>query len=195
MKFIYYFAALYLGLLGIGAFFVELNKWNWYLKLALGLVAGVAVILTFAYQMFEKKVDEVKREYSEMRAENRTREIKKGIEELKEKEKKGLLTPADYSLYISRYLESIDNTLKYQEGKNDRELVTTYYEEVSKIPSYFSIKEWEESEKFIYDSMVNEINNQFAFRGTFDSGVRIQLLGIFEKERKRLIEAKERGSR
>lgn len=119
--------------------------------------------------------------------------ISKNINDLKEKEKKGLLTDNDYSLYISRYLESIDHTLKYQGGKNTREWVTSYYEEIAKIPNFFNFEEWTNSEKLIYDSMINEINGQFAARGTFGGGGRPKLLEIFKQERESLLNAKKRN--
>ena len=95
-------------------------------------------------------------------------------------------------MYITRYLESIDRTLKFSGGKNTREWITTYYTETGKIPSYFSFDEWKDAEKLIYESMVNEINGHFNMRGTFNSGMRPKLLEIFAKERERLLKAKER---
>jgi len=119
--------------------------------------------------------------------------ISQDIKELKDKEKKGLLTGDDYSLYIARYLESIDQTLKFRDGKNTREWITLYYDQVGKIPSYFSLDDWKEAEKLIYSSMVNEINGHFAARGTFDSGMRPKLIETFKTERDRVIKAKESG--
>jgi len=45
MKFIYIIATIYLGILGIGALFIEFNKFHWFWKLTLGLIAVIAVIL------------------------------------------------------------------------------------------------------------------------------------------------------
>ncbi len=112
----------------------------------------------------------------------------RGIDELKEKEKKGLLTESDYSLYIVRYLESIDRTLKYADGKNIREWIATYYEAVEKIPNYFTYQEWKESEKLIYDSIVEEVKGgMFGTEGSI-----ISTIEIFKKERNKLLQAKER---
>ena len=117
--------------------------------------------------------------------------ISKDLQELKAKEKKGLLSEAEYPLYIARYLESIDQTLKFRDKKNSREWITLYYDEVNKIPSYFSLADWKESEKLIYSSMVNEINGQFAATGRSDNGRRPKLLEMFKAEHERVIKAKE----
>jgi len=119
-------------------------------------------------------------------------EISKDIREMKEKEKKGLLTDSDYSLYIVRYLESIDHTLKYAGGKDIREWITTYYDAVDKIPDYFTPQEWKESEKLIYESMLEEITGHFSMRGTLRSGMSAKLFEAFKSERERLLKAKER---
>lgn len=116
--------------------------------------------------------------------------IARDIQDLKDKEKKGLLSDSDYSLYIARYLESIDRTLKFHDGKNIREWIVLYYDEVDKIPSYFSLDDWKESEKVIHDSLVNEINGHFVARGTFDGGTRPKVLEIFQRERDKVLKAR-----
>lgn len=118
--------------------------------------------------------------------------ISEDIKRLRDKENKGLLTDNEYSLYIARYLESIDNTLKFKDGRNIREWITLYYSEVDKIPSFYSLEDWKEAENLIYANMLNEINGQFASRGTFNSGMRPKLLEQFKAERERLL--KEKGN-
>lgn len=192
MKIVYFIAAFYLGILGISALFVELNKINWFWKLVLGLFAIVAVILTFAYQHIEKKMDEWQKQNAEMRAEHQAQVINQKLDALKEKEKKGLLQDSDYSLYIVRYLESIDHTLKFRDGKNTREWLITYYKALQDIPDYFNPQEWAECEKLIYENMLQEIDGHFNMRGTFGSGMHKELLELFKNERDRLVRAKER---
>jgi hypothetical protein len=175
--------------------FLPEQKLNGLMKGALFAIIVICLIFQGWYGWIEKRTTDYKDFKDAMYQDETLRGqtiISKDIKELKEKEKKGLLTDNDYSLYIARYLESIDHTLKYSHGKNTREWVTTYYEQVKKIPEYFTFEEWKESEKFIYDSMVNEINGHFAARGTFDSGMRPKLLERFKKERERLLQAKER---
>lgn len=192
MKIVYFIAAFYLGILGILALFLELNKLNWFWKLALGLFAIVAIVLTIAYRHIEKKIDDWQRQNSEMRAEHQAQVINQKLDALKEKEKKGLLEDSDYSLYIVRYLESIDHTLKFKGGKNTREWVATYYKAIQDIPTNFNQQEWRDAEKLIYENMLEEIDGHFNIRGTFNSGMHKKLLEIFKNERDRLIKAKER---
>ena len=140
----------------------------------------------------EKKMDEWQKQNAEMRAEHQAQVINQKLDALKEKERKGLLEGSDYSLYIVRYLESIDHTLKFKDGKNTREWLIVYYKAVRDIPDYFSPQEWKESEKLIYENMLQEIDGHFNMRGTFDSGMHKKLLEMFKNERDRLIKAKER---
>lgn len=165
------------------------------IKIVLFVVIVICLVFQGWYGMKEKETADYK-VYKEALYQDeslrRQASISKDIGDLKEKEKKGLLTDNDYSLYIARYLESIDHTLKYRNGKNTREWITTYYDEIAKIPRFFNFEEWSSSEKLIYDSMVEEINGHFAARGTFDSGMRPKLLEIFNQERERLRNAKKR---
>ena len=118
--------------------------------------------------------------------------ISNDIDEMKQKEQKGLFTEADYGRYIALHLENINLSLRRLSSRNMRERVTAYYDETNKIPAYFNPQEWKEGEKFIYDSMIEEINGDFNSRNMFDSGLRTKALEIFNKERNRLIQAKER---
>ena len=192
MKIVYFISAFYLGILGILALFLEINKLNLFWKLAVGLFAIMAIVLTLTYQHIEKKIDEWQRQNSEMRVEHQAQVINQKLDALKEKEKKGLLEDSDYSLYIVRYLESIDHTLKFKDGKNTREWITAYFEAVRDIPDYFDPREWKESERLIYENMLQEIDGHFNMRGTFGSGMHKKLLEIFKNECDRLIKAKER---
>lgn len=152
------------------------------------MASCVAVFVMVQYQIIEKK----ERIYSQYREEEARRRIYEKIDELKEKERKGLLTDDDYSRYIALHLENINLTLQRLDRKNMREWVITYYEEVNKIPSYFSPQEWKDSEKFIYDSMIENIKNSFSARNIFDSPLRTEALEKFNKERDRLLKARER---
>ena len=175
--------------------FVPDQKLNIIAKIFLFILIVLCLLFQGWYGWREKKASDYKDFRDELYQDETLRsqtKISKDLEELKEKEKKGLLSGNDYSLYITRYLESIDRTLKYSGGKNRREWVTTYYTEVDKIPDYFTFEEWKDAEKLIYDSMVNEINGHFNMRGTYNSGMRPKLLEIFAKERDRLLKAKER---
>jgi hypothetical protein len=89
-------------------------------------------------------------------------------------------------------LENIDLSIKRFGWKNMREWVTAYYDEVGKIPAYFTSEEWHAGEKFIYDSFVDEINGNFSSRNMYDSGIRLKVLESFKKERDRLLSAKDR---
>jgi len=75
-------------------------------------------------------------------------------------------------------------------AKSAREWLIDYYDSISKIPDYFTAEEWEETEKEIYDNIVREVNENFSARGIHRSGVREKVLGVLEKERRKLLKAK-----
>lgn len=196
MDVIFFITVGIVGVISAAISFVPSEKMGRGMKTVLFFVIAVCLLFQGWYGWQEKKSSDLKAFKDALYQDESLRgqvSISQDIKELKEKEKKGLLSESDYSLYIARYLESIDQTLKFRDGKNTREWVTTYYDEVSKIPSYFSIADWKEAEKLIYDSMVNEINGHFAARGTFDSGMRPKALETFKTERERVIKAKELG--
>jgi len=183
------------GIVSATISFLPEQKLNFGFKLFLFILIVPCLSFQVWYGWKEKKSADYKDFRDELYQDETSRgqtKISSDIKELKEKEKKGLLTDKDYSLYITRYLESIDRTLKYSGGKNRREWVTTYYTEVEKIPDYFNFGEWKDAEKLIYDSMVNGINGHFNMRGTYNSGMRPKLSEIFAIERERLLKAKER---
>jgi hypothetical protein len=196
MDIVFFITVGIVGVISAAISFVPSEKMGRGMKTILFFFIALCLLFQGWYGWQEKKSSDLKAFKDALYQDESLRgqvSISQDIKELKEKEKKGLLSESDYSLYIARYLESIDQTLKFRDGKNTREWVTTYYDEVSKIPSYFSIADWKEAEKLIYDSMVNEINGHFAARGTFDSGMRPKALETFKTERERVIKAKELG--
>lgn len=159
----------------------------------------IAILICLAFQSWygfqeKRKADykESRNEFTQEQLSRKQAEISDNIEDLKKKDKKGLLTDAEYGRYIAYHLENINLTLERAGWKNMREWVAAYYEETNKIPSYFTPEEWKESEKFVYDSFIEEINGNFSSRNMYDSGIRLKVLEIFNKERNRLLSAKER---
>ncbi len=196
MGIMFFITVAIVGVISAAISFVPSEKMGRGMKTLLFFVIVLCLLFQGWYGWQEKKSSDLKAFKDALYQNESLRgqvSISQDIKKLKEKEKKGLLSESDYSLYIARYLESIDQTLKFRDGKNTREWVTTYYDEVSKIPSYFSIEDWKEAEKLIYDSMVNEINGHFAARGTFNSGMRPKAVETFKTERERVIKAKESG--
>ena len=195
MDILYYISLVAVGIISFAVSFIPEKKFKKsYKKLFFGLVV---VFLFFQgwYGYQEKKKSDYRdscNEFTQEQLSARQCEISENIKDLKEKDKKGLLTDAEYGRYIAYYLENIDLSIKRFGWRNMREWVTTYYDEVGKIPAYFTSEEWRASEKFIYDAFVDEINGNFSSRNIYDSGIRLEVLENFKKERERLLSAKER---
>jgi len=179
---------------GVGAY---LSIWSPKRKLiTIPLLIAIIGCLFFQgwYGIKEKEKSDARDQsddFYKSQSSRREQEALRALDEMKEKEKKGLLTDADYGRYIALYLENINLTLKNINSKNTRERVEFYYEAVDKIPVYFSPDEWRESETFIYNSMIEEINGHFASRN-IRGGIRDKVLKTFKEERERLLKAKER---
>lgn len=196
MDIMFFITVAIVGVISAAISFVPSEKMGRGMKTILFFVIALCLLFQGWYGWQEKKSSDLKAFKDALYQDETLRgqvSISQDINDLKSKEKKGLLSESDYSLYIARYLESIDHTLKFRDGKNTREWITSYYDAVGKIPSYFSLEDWKAVEKLIYDSMVNEINGHFASRGTFDSGMRPKALETFKTERERVIKAKELG--
>ena len=93
---------------------------------------------------------------------------------------------------IRTVLEQIRGCLERLEAKNTREWIVDYYRSIDEIPNFFTDDEWLRSEELIHDSMVKEINSYFTARGTFQSGMRKQLLKVFEEERIKVLAGRKR---
>ncbi|MBL8012653.1 MAG: hypothetical protein JNN05_02280 [Candidatus Omnitrophica bacterium] len=192
MVWIYYISSFYLGILATIALGVDLTKLHWFWKLTLGLLALIALVLSIAYQHIEKKIDERNKMMTEFRSEQRAREITQKIDELDAKEKKGLFSDKDYLSRISLELESLNITLKNQGNLIKEQYLTSYFNEIASIPSFYNWEEWSSTEGILFQRVLDHINGHFAARGTFHSGMREALITQFKQEREKLLKAKAR---
>ncbi len=192
MKIVYFITAIYLGVLGVAALFLELNKLNWFWKLALGLLAFVSIVLTLAYQHIEKKIDEWEKQKAEMRSEYQTQVLNKKLDDLKEKEKKGIFSETDYLNRISLELEQLNLNMRINEKILKRQYLTMYFDEAGKIPNFYTWEEWKETESVLFRRISQALDGFFNNRGMFDSSIKKAIDEEFKKERDKYIKAKER---
>ena len=91
---------------------------------------------------------------------------------------------------LRRVLERIEQGLTRMMGRSTREWMSAYYNATGGIPNCFTAEQWRESEKIIYDSLVQEVNGDFEARNMFHSGMRVKLLEVLKKEREKMLKAK-----
>lgn len=91
---------------------------------------------------------------------------------------------------LRKVLEQIEQHLVRLMGKTTRQWITTYYDAIKRIPDSFIPEQWKDTEKIIYDSLVEEVNGEFTARGMYQSGMRTKLLDILKKEREKLLETR-----
>ena len=193
--YIYFFVSLFI----VGVVSLILSIWSsgkfykpWRILFFLLVVSCLAFQTYFGYS--EKKAADLSERRNGLFQDQslyRQSEISQDIKELKEKDKKGLLTDVDYDRYIALYLENISLTLKQLDRNNLREWTGIYFDNVDKIPKYYTYEEWKESEKFIYSSILNEIIGSFASRN-IQGGGRDKVIQDFKDARNRLLTAKDR---
>ena len=114
------------------------------------------------------------------------RRVEGAVDNLKESEEKDLLKN-DPLTYISLELTNIKNELSWMRRKSFRELVSTYYDEVNKIPVYFNSQEWVEAEKFIYAEIAKSIGSRARNREH-----KQEMFVDFKQIHDSLVQAKER---
>lgn len=192
MKIIYFITTLYLGILGIWALFFNLTKWDWLLRIFLGLIAFACLVFTLSYQQREKKIDEEKRAYSEMRTDYQMKEIKGKLDDLKEKEKKGLFEDIDYLNRIGWELDRLNLNLEKNERIIKEQYLTIYFNEIEKIPKFYNWEEWKETENILFNRIFRHLQGYFNARGVFNSGEWKELEKEFNQQREKYIKAKER---
>ena len=93
---------------------------------------------------------------------------------------------------VRKALEHIELTLMRLGAKTRRYWMIAYYSAVSAIPDYFDWREWKETEQTIYDSIVQEIKDDFTATGTSKSEMETKLLKMLKGERQKLLEVKEK---
>ena len=187
MNILFYLAFGYITLYGCITFFLDKAKIPRIAKILMVIAAIGALYILAKYQFIEKQ----EQKYSDYMASMERRDISKKLEEMKEKDSKGLLTDVDYDRYIALYLENINLTLKQLDHNNLREWIGIYFDNVDKIPIYYTYEEWKESEKFVYSSILNEIIGSFANRN-IRGGRRDKVIQDFKDARNRLLTAKDR---
>ncbi|GEM_PF-3002883 len=192
MKIMYFFAVLYLGILGIYALFNNLVEKDWLLRLLLGLFACLCLVFTIAYQNKEKKTEDIKKEYAYRRADSQMQEIKGKLDNLNEKEKRGLFKDIDYLNRIALELDALNLNLEKREPIIKEQYLTIYFREVDKIPKFYNWEEWKESENILFIRMFNNLKGYFNLMGMLSSGEMKVIENEFNKEREKYLKAKER---
>ena len=192
----YHIATLYLSILSIIALFYNFVAWRLRLKVILAILAIVSCIYSISYQQTEKKKEEIKQEnrygQSEIAANYRAQSLKEKIDESKEKEKSGLFQNSDYLNRICYYLEQLNLIIRNKGNMAQEQFLISYFNQVDKIPTFYTWEEWKETESVIFNHMLQELEGHFSSRGTYGGGAQKALCDEFIKERGRYLKAKER---
>ncbi len=124
---------------------------------------------------------------------NRMQEIKGKLDDLKEKEKRGIFKDTDYLNRIALELDAMNLNLDKREPIIKEQYLTIYFEEVEKIPSFYNLDEWKDTEALLFNRILQQLKGYFNARGMFSSGEMQAIEKEFNKEREKYIIAKERA--
>jgi len=189
MKIIFYIAQIYLGILAVKS---SIGCRNRFIKWGLLVVAICFLSFNLYYNCLEKKSELISEQLFQNRTEEKLNKVNEKMDELDKKEEKGPLDDIDYLRYISLNLEKLNINMNMIRRTYKRDFILDYFIDVAKIPDYFNLDEWKETETMIYRRTTDSINGDFNSRGMFDSGLYKKLMEDFKKEREKLIKAKER---
>ena len=149
MKIAFYLVTFYLALLGILAFFFDYQKLASPLKFLLGAIAVACVVFSIMYEHREKQVEQKEKQISEYVATSQRQDMSKKLDDLKKKEKRGLLEDSDYLRYVVLYLEKLELSVSMLNSKFNRDYILGYFDDVKRLPVELNYEEWSSSEALI----------------------------------------------
>ncbi len=195
--FLSYISYAYIVFYGCTPFLLDQSILTLKFKIVTSILLGISVAILIIKQILDKKKEERIQEEEIFDRE----EMKSGINALSNQQKiqemekrENLKTTKDYLRYGMMQIDDINHNLRIIARKSSiyHNFILLYFEQVEKIPCFFTQNEWEDSELEIYNSLVNKINDDFESRGLFKSGLREKQLVLLKKERDRLLVAKRR---
>jgi len=192
-----YISYAYIIAYGCAPFLLDQSKLTLNFKIVTSIFVGVSVAITIVKQVLDKKKEEQKQEEEYFDRQ----EIKSGVNSLSNQQKiqeienrENLKTNQDRLRYGIMQLDEINHHLRTIARNSSiyHNFVLLYFEQVEKIPCFFTQNEWEDSESEIYNSIVNKLNRYFNLGGSFRSSIREKELKLLKKEREKLLTAKRR---
>ncbi len=200
VQIILYAPIVLLSLILAGEMFIDykkINKW-WKIVLILLIFAGNAINI---YHQEEEKREEQAAKREEQASKNWYAQsnaaglgaVSQSIANLKEQDNP-LKTPQPEtgSLFLDRNFLRLKSILGNDHMISRGPYLTIYFDEVSKIPNFYTSEEWKETENILYLNMVGQIHSYYAAHmpGNDDKAQAVEK--EFANERSRLIKAKER---
>lgn len=141
----------------------------------------------------KEKIDQERWISSQWRDDLRTQDLSNAIKDTKEEEKQSLFDKYP-SETATGFLDVNYLRLKDLFGTNKKfgeQYLTTYFNEVGKIPNFYTLEEWKETENILFNSMRQSLKGYFISRNTYE-GHGKEAEKEFIKERGKYIKAKER---
>jgi len=178
-------------------FYFDQSKLTLKFKIVTSILLGISVVIIIIKQILDKK----KEEHIQEEEFFDRQEIKSGVNSLSNQQRiqeiekrENLKTTKDYLRYGMMQVDDINHNLRIIARNSSiyHNFILLYFEQIEKIPCFFSQDEWEDSESGIYNSMVNRLNRYFNLGGAFRSSVREKELEALKKEREKLLTAKRR---
>ena len=189
-----YTPILLLSIILAGEMFVDYKKINKWLKLTLILLIILGNVFSIYQQEKERREDQaVQSWYAQANAQG-LGSVSQAIEDLKPKDNPFKMEENETaSMFLDRNFLRLKDVLGTDNMVGKDQYLTIYFDEASKIPSFYTLEEWKETENILYTNMIGQIDGYFASRGnpTMEKVAEKE----FSQERQKCVNAKERWFR
>ena len=189
-----YTPILLLSIILAGEMFVDYKKINKWLKLTLILLIILGNVFSIYQQEKERREDQaVQSWYAQANAQG-LGSVSQAIEDLKPKDNPFKMEENETaSMFLDRNFLRLKDVLGTDNMVGKDQYLTIYFDEASKIPSFYTLEEWKETENILYTNMIGQIDGYFASRGNPTMAKVAEK--EFSQERQKCVNAKERWFR
>ncbi|GEM_PF-6877852 len=164
---------------------------RWKIFFVILIISGNIALLLQSKE--KEKIDQERWSSSQWREDSRTQDISNAIKDTKQDKKQNLFdknpseTPTGFLDMNYLRLKDLFGTNK----KISEQYLTIYFNEVGKIPNFYTLEEWKETENILFNSMRESLKGYFRNRNTYEGSAK-GIEAEFIKEREKYIKAKER---
>jgi hypothetical protein len=191
---ILYTPILLLSLILAGEMFIDYKSINKWLKCILILLIILGNAFSIYQQEKERREDQAAKDWYAQANAAGLGSVSEAIANLKGKDDPLKMNNFETgTMFLDRNFLRLRDVFGTDNMVSKDQYLTIYFDEVNKIPNFYTMEEWEETENLIYTNMIGQIDSYFAVHG--NSSMAKFAEKEFSQERSKLIKAKERWFR
>jgi len=186
------YAPIILSAVLAGETFFEYKSLHKFWKIFLLFLIVLASIINIHNDDEEKKADQAARNWEAQMNASGLGAVGQAIVDLKPKDNPFKMEQNETaSMFLDRNFLRLKDIVGTDNMVGKDQYLTIYFDEVSKIPTFYSLDEWKETENILYTNMLGQIDGYFASRG--NPAMAKVAEKEFSQERLKLIKAKKRS--